>query len=54
MEVKNKAPRIDLLSLATPQMRTFHMTWFAFFLCFFRLVRDCPADGGGARRPAAD
>ena len=35
MEVKNKAPRIDLLSLATPQMRTFHMTWFAFFLCFF-------------------
>ena len=35
MEVKNKATKIDLFSLATPQMRTFHMTWFAFFLCFF-------------------
>src|ERR1700744_6514884 len=30
-----KAQRINLLSLATPQMRAFHMTWFAFFLCFF-------------------
>ena len=30
-----KATRIDLFSLKTPQMRTFHMTWFAFFLCFF-------------------
>jgi len=30
-----KASRIDLFSLATPQMRAFHMTWFAFFLCFF-------------------
>jgi len=30
-----KATRIDLFSLATPQMRAFHMTWFAFFLCFF-------------------
>lgn len=30
-----KAIRIDLFSLATPQMRAFHMTWFAFFLCFF-------------------
>jgi len=35
MEVRNKAARIDLFSLKTPQMRTFHMTWFAFFLCFF-------------------
>ena len=35
MDVKNKATKIDLFSLATPQMRTFHMTWFAFFLCFF-------------------
>ena len=31
----NKATKIELFSLATPQMRTFHMTWFAFFLCFF-------------------
>ncbi|MGV3502391.1 MAG: MFS transporter [Adhaeribacter sp.] len=30
-----KATRIQLFSLATPQMRTFHVTWFAFFLCFF-------------------
>ena len=35
MQVKNKATKIDLFSLATPQMRAFHMTWFAFFLCFF-------------------
>lgn len=30
-----KATRIQLFSLASPQMRTFHVTWFAFFLCFF-------------------
>lgn len=30
-----KATRIDLFSLKTPQMRAFHMSWFAFFLCFF-------------------
>jgi NNP family nitrate/nitrite transporter-like MFS transporter len=35
MEVKNKATRIELFSLKTPQMRAFHMSWFAFFLCFF-------------------
>ncbi len=35
MEVKNKATRIELFSLRTPQMRAFHMSWFAFFLCFF-------------------
>ena len=35
MEVKNKATRIQLFSLRTPQMRAFHMSWFAFFLCFF-------------------
>lgn len=35
MEVNNKATRIELFSLATPHMRTFHMTWLAFFLCFF-------------------
>lgn len=31
----DKATRINLSSFAAPQMRTFHMTWFAFFLCFF-------------------
>jgi NNP family nitrate/nitrite transporter-like MFS transporter len=35
MDVKNKATRIELFSLRTPQMRAFHMSWFAFFLCFF-------------------
>jgi len=35
MDVKNKATRIDLFNLRTPQMRAFHMSWFAFFLCFF-------------------
>ena len=31
----SKANRINLFSLKTPQMRTFHLTWFAFFLAFF-------------------
>ena len=31
----SKAKRINLFSLRTPQMRTFHLTWFAFFLAFF-------------------
>ncbi|MCA9809870.1 MAG: MFS transporter, partial [Candidatus Dadabacteria bacterium] len=35
MEIKNQATRIKLFSLSTPQMRAFHLTWFAFFLCFF-------------------
>ena len=35
MEVGSKATRIRLFSVNTPQMRAFHMTWFAFFLCFF-------------------
>ena len=35
MEIKNKATRINLFSLKTVQMRTFHLTWLSFFLCFF-------------------
>jgi MFS transporter, NNP family, nitrate/nitrite transporter len=35
MKTDSKATRISLLSLATPQMRAFHMSWIAFFLCFF-------------------
>ena len=35
MEVTSKATRIRLLNFSIPQMRAFHMTWFAFFLCFF-------------------
>ena len=35
MDFKNKATKIDLFSFGTIPMRTFHVTWFAFFLCFF-------------------
>ena len=35
MELQNKAARINLLDFWSPQMRAFHMSWFAFFLCFF-------------------
>ncbi len=32
---EGKATRINLFSIKTPQMRAFHVTWFAFFLAFF-------------------
>lgn len=35
MEVSGKATRIRLFDFHSPQMRAFHMSWFAFFLCFF-------------------
>lgn len=35
MQSENKATRIRLLDFTSPQMRAFHMSWFAFFLCFF-------------------
>ena len=35
MDFKNKATKINLFSFGTVPMRTFHLTWFAFFLCFF-------------------
>jgi NNP family nitrate/nitrite transporter-like MFS transporter len=35
LEFQRKATRIHLLDFRTPPMRAFHMTWFAFFLCFF-------------------
>jgi len=31
----HKATRIQLLDFRTPPMRAFHMSWFAFFVCFF-------------------
>ena len=31
----DKATRINLFNLSKPHMRTFHLTWFAFFLAFF-------------------
>jgi NNP family nitrate/nitrite transporter-like MFS transporter len=33
--VSNKATAIRLASFSTPPMRAFHMSWIAFFLCFF-------------------
>lgn len=35
MDVRRKATRIDLFNFSTPQMRAFHLSWFAFLLCFF-------------------
>ena len=34
-QIRNKSSRIDLFSLKSMQMRTFYMTWAAFFLAFF-------------------
>src|SRR4051794_11820293 len=30
-----RATRINLADFTSPPMRAFHMSWFAFFLCFF-------------------
>lgn len=35
MDFQGKATKIQLFSFSTIPMRTFHMTWIAFFLCFF-------------------
>ena len=35
MRRDGKATRINLLDVTSPPMRAFHMSWFAFFLCFF-------------------
>jgi NNP family nitrate/nitrite transporter-like MFS transporter len=35
MELQNKATRIRLFDFTSVQMRAFHLSWFAFFLCFF-------------------
>lgn len=40
--MNGKATRIDLLSLKTPQMRAFHLTWMAFFICFFAWFACAP------------
>lgn len=37
-----KATRITLTSFATPQMRAFHLTWMAFFVCFFAWFACAP------------
>ena len=45
METTGKAARIRLFSVSTPQMRAFHMSWFAFFLCFFAWFGIAPLMG---------
>ena len=37
-----KATRIELFSFRTPQMRAFHLTWIAFFVCFFAWFATAP------------
>ncbi|HKY93190.1 MAG TPA: MFS transporter [Nevskiaceae bacterium] len=40
--MSSKATRIDLFSFSTPQMRAFHVTWMAFFVCFFAWFAVAP------------
>ncbi|MBX3444832.1 MAG: MFS transporter [Planctomyces sp.] len=42
MQVDGKAARIVLTDFRTPQMRAFHLSWFAFFLCFFAWFGTAP------------
>jgi NNP family nitrate/nitrite transporter-like MFS transporter len=35
LDIRHKATSVRLFSIDTPQMRAFHVTWLAFFLCFF-------------------
>src|SRR5260370_6962528 len=35
MTLRNKATKIRLSDFHSAPMRAFHMTWLAFFLCFF-------------------
>lgn len=37
-----KATRIDLFSFSSVQMRTFHLTWLSFFICFFGWFAHAP------------
>ncbi|NHZ66506.1 MFS transporter [Massilia genomosp. 1] len=37
-----KANTIALFSMSTPQMRAFHLTWMAFFVCFFAWFACAP------------
>lgn len=38
----SKATSIKLFSFSTPQMRAFHLTWMAFFACFFAWFSCAP------------
>ncbi len=39
---QRRATRIDLFSFKTVQMRAFHMTWLAFFVCFYAWFAAAP------------
>ncbi|HEX8603933.1 MAG TPA: MFS transporter [Pseudoduganella sp.] len=41
-DLTRKADSIKLFSLATPQMRAFHLAWLAFFACFFAWFACAP------------
>ncbi|MGH8454753.1 MAG: MFS transporter [Nevskiales bacterium] len=40
--MQGKATRIELFSLKSAQMRAFHLTWMAFFVCFFAWFACAP------------
>jgi len=40
--MSGKATRIELLQWRTPQMRAFHLSWLAFFVCFFAWFSVAP------------
>ncbi|QEI07940.1 MFS transporter [Pigmentiphaga aceris] len=40
--MNGQATRIALFTLRTPQMRAFHLTWMAFFVCFFAWFACAP------------
>lgn len=40
--MSGKATRIELFSWRTPQMRAFHLSWMAFFACFFAWFAVAP------------
>ncbi|MEO8183710.1 MAG: NarK family nitrate/nitrite MFS transporter [Deltaproteobacteria bacterium] len=42
MTTAGKATRIQLFTLSTPQMRAFHLSWLAFFVCFFAWFAVAP------------
>jgi len=40
--MSQKATRLSLMSMSTVQMRVFHLTWMAFFVCFFAWFAVAP------------
>ncbi len=42
MSTASKATRIQLFSFSTAPMRAFHMSWIAFFVCFFAWFAVAP------------